>query len=608
MAKPKSRPSRPGPVAGPNPMPDPTPGPPDPDAGPTPGPHPTPSTPPPTPPPTASPPPRPFPGDAAGAVREGFAPGLLDRSTIALPLLKLLEEEREDAARPARAPETTRLLGTMAGLDPAPPSPATTPTPGPAAPPRLHAVIIDLNLLYPVDGRKGAKERASKLVEEVVRRLGGEAQHGGVVEAKSRLTEQYLFCRLSAGAIRALVAADADPDEPGAPRPHRAAIHHVWPDFPIRGQIDRSIATVKADAAQRSYSALGEDIVWAVVDSGIDRGHPHFRQHGNLDLDPSIPPADFTAIGGAGDPFRDGLGHGTHVAGIIAGALTPEPAPAAPVLVSRRVRDSNGVVIADPRPLTAPIAGMAPRCKLLSLKVLDDDGGGEASNIIAAIAHIQEINGNGRRIRVHGVNLSVGYSFDPEWFACGQSPLCVEVNRLVRSGVVVVVAAGNSGYGSIIPFAETRVNRAGLDQTINDPGNADLAITVGSTHRDMPHVYGVSYFSSKGPTGDGRPKPDLVAPGENIVSCRSTHQAEPESPEAEAGSGPGELYAERSGTSQAAPHVSGVIAAFLSVRREFIGEPELVKRVFLASATDLNRVPSFQGKGLVDLMRAIQSV
>ena len=48
---------------------------------------------------------------------------------------------------------------------------------------------------------------------------------------------------------------------------------------------------------------------------------------------------------------------------------------------------------------------------------------------------------------MHGVNLSVGYDFEPEWFACGQSPLCVEVDRLVRSGVVVVVAAGNSGYG-----------------------------------------------------------------------------------------------------------------------------------------------------------------
>src|SRR5205823_8181740 len=158
--------------------------------------------------------------------------------------------------------------------------------------------------------------------------------------------------------------------------------------------------------------------------------------------------------------------------------------------------------------------------KLLSLKVLDDKGDGVTSNLIAALEHIQRINGYGRRIRIHGMNMSVGYNFEPEWFACGQSPLCVEVDRLVRSGVVVVVAAGNTGYG----YAQTAFRgavAAGMELSINDPGNAELAITVGSTHRDMPHVYGVSYFSSKGPTGDGRLKPDLVAPGEKIVSCDS---------------------------------------------------------------------------------------
>ena len=58
----------------------------------------------------------------------------------------------------------------------------------------------------------------------------------------------------------------------------------------------------------------------------------------------------------------------------------------------------------------------------------------------------------------------------------------------------------------------------------------------------------------------------------------------------------------------AAPHVSGVIAAFLSIRREYIGQPEEVKQIFLETATDLHRVHEFQGRGLVDLMRAIQSV
>ena len=67
-------------------------------------------------------------------------------------------------------------------------------------------------------------------------------------------------------------------------------------------------------------------------------------------------------------------------------------------------------------------------------------------------------------------------------------------------------------------------------------------------------------------------------------------------------------YVEDSGTSMAAPHVSGVIAAFLSVRREFIGRPEQIKQIFLSTATDLKRDRHFQGHGLVDLMRAIQSV
>jgi serine protease AprX len=171
-----------------------------------------------------------------------------------------------------------------------------------------------------------------------------------------------------------------------------------------------------------------------------------------------------------------------------------------------------------------------------------------------------------------------------------------------------------------------------LGVTINDPGNAQLAITVGSTHRDMPHTYGVSYFSSKGPTGDGRLKPDVVAPGEKIISCAAGKKKQEtarkvevarrdsgigaDAPEATssgiAGGQDGVIkvaeYLEDSGTSMAAPHVSGAIAAFLSVRREFIGQPERVKEIFLSTATDLKRERYFQGQGLIDLMRAIQSV
>ena len=106
-----------------------------------------------------------------------------------------------------------------------------------------------------------------------------------------------------------------------------------------------------------------------------------------------------------------------------------------------------------------------------------------------------------------------------------------------------------------------------------------------------------------GPTGDGRAKPDLVAPGERITSCAAGNAL------TELGEQSGHaVYVEDSGTSMAAPHVSGAIAAFLSIRQEFIGQPEQVKQIFTSSATSLGRERYFQGHGLVDLMRAIQSV
>ena len=127
--------------------------------------------------------------------------------------------------------------------------------------------------------------------------------------------------------------------------------------------------------------------------------------------------------------------------------------------------------------------------------------------------------------------------------------------------------------------------------SITDPGNAEKVITVGATHRDHPHSYGVSYFSSRGPTGDGRAKPDLVAPGEKITS------AVPE----------GGLRS-KDGTSQATPHVSGACALLMARHPELIGQPERVKQILMASCTDLGRERSFQGAGIVDILRAIQSV
>ncbi|MDQ1662886.1 MAG: serine protease AprX [Blastococcus sp.] len=527
-----------------------------------------------------------------------FTPKVLDKTVIAIPLLERLRKEQ------VREQEE-----------------------GEAYQPPVLGVVLDLNLEY-VKGRQAGRDRAGQLIDRAIQE-SGRTPDQGVNADKSELSNQYLFAKLEPEVIRQLVRLDgtsgedqetSKPGPPAATGPAHTervaasatqrSVYRIWPDFPIGKLTTKSVSTVKADAARVAFSALGQDIVWAVVDSGIDGTHPHFVRHGNVTLDEPLKHRDFTDP--AGDPLTDEFGHGTHVAGIIAGALSKDPAagtgsaptPDAPpeIRAVSRHRDESGEVTYEVVSLDA-ISGMAPRCRLVSLKVLDANGQGEVSSLIAAIEHIQRVNDYGRRLRIHGVNLSVGYEFEPEWFACGQSPLCVEVDLLVRTGVVVVVAAGNTGYGYNQDAFKGTAVPAGLDLTINDPGNADLAITVGSTHREMPHVYGVSYFSSKGPTGDGRMKPDLVAPGEKILSCAAGQAL------ADAKASAGDCqYVEDSGTSMAAPHVSGVIAAFLSVRREFIGRPEAVKDIFLSSATDLKRAPTFQGHGLVDLMRAIQSV
>jgi subtilisin family serine protease len=505
-----------------------------------------------------------------------FKPEILDKTVIAIPLLDKLNAEiaklRQDSSLEHE----------------------------------VFPVIIDINLAYP-EGRDGARAWITDTTEKIIGKTGKKKDRGrqGVNTAKSRFSQQYVFAVLEGDVIRELVRQDSLPKTAGAKSGPRA-IYHIWPDFEIKALINKSISTVKADAAQTSFSAYGEGIVWAVLDSGIDASHPHFDLYDNLNLSDPLAHTDFTKLDSksAQGAAKDEFGHGTHVAGIIAGGMksTPENKKnPGKIRAYTRQRTEDDEVIYHELNLTS-ISGMAPKCKLLSLKVLDENGDGLASSLIAAIAMIQEINGHGRHLLVHGVNLSVGYDFDPEWFACGQSPLCVEVDRLVRSGVVVVVAAGNTGYGVTQSQFRGAIS-AGMDLTINDPGNAELAITVGSTHRDMPHVYGVSYFSSKGPTGDGRAKPDLVAPGERIISCAAGKNRREMKEKA------GDCdYLEESGTSMAAPHVSGVIAAFLSVRREFIGRPDKVKEIFLSTATDLKRERYFQGYGLVDLMRAIQSV
>ena len=459
-------------------------------------------------------------------------------------------------------------------------------------------VVVELNLRHR-DGLAGAAEQFQAHYRTTLPGAPG----------PDRVADTYFRCELTQADILRLVEADQRQEDPSL-----RAIYRIWPDFPVHPLIDASGATVKADAARRSFDATGRGITWAVLDSGIDADHHHFRRYQTLNGDVASLHRDFTRPGDPelGGALVDRFGHGTHVAGIIAGGLPQRMPRGTELRVVERVFDpaNPNVPRVQDRQVSPPevLAGMAREAKLVSLKVLDDQGNGQSMNVLRALEYVRkDVNGYGKLLRIHGVNLSLGYEFDPKWFACGQSPICAEVDRLVRSGVVVVVAAGNTGYGSLTALA--RQTNVGLTMTINDPGNAALAITVGATNRDMPHTYGVSYFSSKGPTGDGRLKPDLVAPGERITSAAAGKALTSAFPGGQAPP-PGRtaVYVEDSGTSMAAPHVSGAVANFLSIRREFIGSPEEVKRIFQESATSLGRERYFQGHGLVDLMRALQVI
>ncbi len=455
----------------------------------------------------------------------------------------------------------------------------------------LEAIGVVIELSAP-DARSSARRGLAGLVAEVT---------DGREKVPTRGTSPYVTLALTPAEIIALVGQDAGSGPAGGqPEVHaanpapRRRIHRIWPNFEITGLTLRSAAATKCRAAQRTFDATGQGIVWAVLDSGIDATHQHFAQHANLDLPDGLAARSF--VPEVSDPLVDANGHGTHVAGIIAGGLAPGTSATA----VGWYLDASGTEQRQALPVPG-IAGMAPATKLLSCTVLRPDRTGDVTALLDALLYIDELNDGGRNLRVHGVNISVGHMFDPRWYAAGLTPVCREVDRLVASGVVVVVAAGNTGYG-YAKDPEGRTMRLGFEVTINDPGNSARAITVGATS-SAPQTTGVSYFSSKGPTGDGRMKPDLVAPGERVISAAAgdlLRQAQLADPAA--------TYIESTGTSMSAPHVSGAAAGLLSVHREFLGDPERVKAILKSSATDLGRVPTFQGAGMLDAMRALQSV
>lgn len=267
--------------------------------------------------------------------------------------------------------------------------------------------------------------------------------------------------------------------------------------------------------------------------------------------------------------------HGTHVAGILGADWIED------------FSDEHTRPLAQ---RTRKLVGICPEINLIDVRVFREDGLTDEFELLAAIQFLRWMNERAGSMQVHGANLSLSLLHEVQLFACGQTPICQECDEASALGMVIVAAAGNRGFAR---ESTRRVTTRDHYQSVSitDPGNAASVITVGATHRKRPHEYGVSYFSSRGPTGDGRIKPDLVAPGEKIM-----------------GPTPNERMEVKDGTSMAAPHVSGVAAMLMARHTELVGQPARIKEILCTTAIDLGRERYFQGHGLVDALRALQSV
>jgi serine protease AprX len=343
-------------------------------------------------------------------------------------------------------------------------------------------------------------------------------------------------------------------------------------DRPTATHNYRTAVTVGARAVQEGLGYSGAGVAIAVLDSGITTWHDDLTSpssalypYGNQRVKKFV---DF--VNGQTLPYDDN-GHGSHVAGIIAG---------------------NGYDSLGEK------AGIAPRASLISLKVLDQNGHGTISTIIAALGWVAA-NATSYNIRV--VNLSIGAGVHESYWT---DPLTLACKALTDRGIVVVAAAGNLGK-----------NAAGNLQWggITAPANAPWVLTVGAsstmgtlTRSDDQ----MASYSSSGPSYlDYEAKPDLVAPGTGTVSLAvpgstfyTTKAQDLLDGNLPLGYKP---YLTLSGTSMAAPVVSGTVALMLQANPNLT--PNLVKAILQYTAqtyTDYSALR--QGAGFLNTLGAVR--
>jgi serine protease AprX len=351
-------------------------------------------------------------------------------------------------------------------------------------------------------------------------------------------------------------------------------VESVHYDRPTGGEMNRVTVATGARAAQLAYGYNGAGVGVAVIDSGVtnwhdDLGQPVYTSGVRVKNGQRVPAfVDF--VNGRNSTYDDN-GHGTHVAGIIAG---------------------NGAASLGVR------AGIAPSAHILSLKVLDDRGRGVISDVIAALGWTVS---NKAAYNVRVVNLSVGAAVTESYQT---DPLTLAAKRAVDAGIVVVTAAGNLGK-----------NADGQTQygAITAPGNAPWVLTVGAYSHEGTVVRTddvMAGYSSRGPTAvDFQAKPDLVAPGTGIVSLSSAsstmYYTKPQYLLSGSFGGGYKPYLSLTGTSMAAPVVSGTIALMLQANPSLT--PNLVKAILQYTAQIYPGYNALtQGAGFINAQGAVQ--
>lgn len=281
---------------------------------------------------------------------------------------------------------------------------------------------------------------------------------------------------------------------------------------------------------------FGKGIGIAVMDTGISP-HDDFTKNGNRII------AFKDILKDRISPYDDN-GHGTHVAGIIAG---------------------------DGFCSNKKYCGIAPKSNIISVKVLDNKGNGDVSDVILGINWI--IN-NKEKYNIRIVNISVGSLSKNKMEE--ESILVRGVNSLWDNGLVVVTAAGNNGP------SKNSISTPGISRKVITVGASDDYITVKFMGNRMKN------YSGRGPTYSCIVKPEVIAPGSNIISCTNAKTG----------------YTLKSGTSMATPIVSGVIALLLEKYPYMT--PKDVKLKIYDTSKDLGLPKSQQGWGLIDVKKLLE--